>query len=67
MVNLQKENVWLLKKITPKDEDLSGLDIIVIIQGQDGNQDIGPVELGNLLFNKVLTFFNRTLNSVQTI
>jgi hypothetical protein len=38
-----------IKKIIRKEENLSEQDIIVIILDQDGNQDIGLVELGNYL------------------
>ena len=76
VIELYKENehgtelvkdIERVLKLQTKEDDHSGLDIIVIIQGQDGKVAIGLVELGNLLFNKVLIFFNCKLNRVQTI
>ena len=46
--NRQKEKECRLRKITLKEENRSELDIIVIILDQDGNQDIGLVELGKI-------------------
>jgi hypothetical protein len=47
VVNQLKVKEWLSKRITQKEENRSEQDIVVIIQGQDGKQDIGLVELGN--------------------
>jgi hypothetical protein len=49
VVNLQKEKEWLLRKITHKEESHLERDITVIILVQDGKQDIGLVELGNII------------------
>jgi hypothetical protein len=46
-VNPLKVREWSLKRITLKDVNHLGLDIIVIIQDHVGNLDIGLVELGN--------------------
>jgi hypothetical protein len=46
VVNQQKVKEWLLKRTIQKEDVLLELDIIVIIQAQDGNQDIGLVKLG---------------------
>jgi hypothetical protein len=46
--NLQKGKEWLSKKIILNVENLLERDITVIIQDQDGNQDIGLVERGKL-------------------
>jgi hypothetical protein len=42
-----KVKEWLLKRIILKEENHLEQDIIVTIQVQDGNQDIGLVEHGN--------------------
>jgi hypothetical protein len=53
VVNLPKVNEWQLRKIIHKEENPSERDIIVIILDQDGNQDIGLVELGNTKIDQV--------------
>jgi hypothetical protein len=47
--NQQKEKEWQLKKTILLGENHLEQDIIVIILGQGGNQDIGRVELGKNL------------------
>jgi hypothetical protein len=47
VANLLRVREWLLKRITQKDVNHLEQDIIVKIQDHVGNQDIGPVELGN--------------------
>jgi hypothetical protein len=41
-----KVKEWLLRRIIPQEENHLGRDTIVTILDQDGNQDIGLVELG---------------------
>jgi hypothetical protein len=43
-----KVKEWLLKRIILKEEDRLEQDIIVTVQDQDGNPDIGLVEHGNI-------------------